>query len=88
MFSHEKNRPYFKVISKKREADITKRQKRLWCNRDRIVTGADTRNLRDIFQKCNDEIEQMSKPVVIDREGIIERFLREKERKSKKKKAK
>lgn len=82
---YDKNEPYFSVISKKWEPDVVERQVGKWCKRDRIKDQAGVRCMRrDIFRKCRDEIKAMDQPVEIDREQIIEKFLREKERKLKK----
>lgn len=84
-FSHDKNEPYFRVISKKWEPDVVERQLGKWCQRDRIKDHTGVRCMRDIFRKCRDEIKAMEQPVEINREEIIAKFLRDKERKLKKK---
>lgn len=79
-FSYNKSEPYFKVISKKWEPDVVEHQVDKWCKRDRIKEQTGVRCMRDIFQRCRDEIQSMDKPIEINREEIIANFLRKKAR--------
>lgn len=83
--SHEKNEPYFRVISKKFEPDVVELQKSKWKRRAAIITGTDTASKvnRNILQQCANEIKALDTPIVIDRDAIMTRFYQERDRKMK-----
>lgn len=74
------------MISKKFEPDVVGRQMRLWKKRDRIIASTDLKSKvnRNIIQRCLREVQAMDKEIEIDRDGIIARFLQERDRKMKK----
>lgn len=74
------------MVSKKFEPDVVGRQKRLWKNRDRIIANTDLKSKvnRNIIQRCQREVHEMDQDFEIDRDGIIARFVQERDRKMKK----
>ena len=88
LFSYPKSEPLFQINNEKFEAKIAARQRKLWKSRENVIASAGDVNLANehIVKKCEIELQNAdNNELIIDDNEIIETFLKEKQRKLKRK---